>query len=85
MYWFKRAGPARKQIPMNEQIQELMAQAGTDSSGKWMGVEHAEKFAKLIVCECAEIADQEIPNSIGCGYITQTKGMMIKQHFGVEE
>jgi len=36
---------------MNQQIQELMTQAGTDSSGKWMGVEHAEKFAQLIVKE----------------------------------
>ena len=62
-----------------------MKQAGTDSSGKWLSVDNAEKFAKLIARECAEIADQERPSSIGCGYITQTKGMMIKQHFGVEE
>jgi hypothetical protein len=70
---------------MNEKIQHLMKQAGADSSGKWMSVDNAEKFAKLIVCECAEIADQERPSSLGCGYITLTKGMMIKQHFGVEE
>jgi hypothetical protein len=70
---------------MNEKIQHLMKQAGTDSSGKWLSVDNAEKFAKLIARECAEIADQERPSSIGCGYITQTKGMMIKQHFGVEE
>ena len=37
---------------MNPRIKELMKQAGTDSSGKWMGVEHAEKFAELIVKEC---------------------------------
>ena len=45
---------------MNQQIQELMTQAGTDSSGKWMGVEHAEKFAKLIVRECMKEAWDEI-------------------------
>jgi hypothetical protein len=39
---------------MNERLQELMKQAGTDSSGKWMGIEHAEKFAELIVRECIE-------------------------------
>ena len=37
---------------MNDLIKELMKQAGTDSSGKWMGVEHAEKFAELIVADC---------------------------------
>jgi len=36
---------------MNEQIKELMKQAGTDSSGKWMGVDNAEKFAELIILE----------------------------------
>jgi hypothetical protein len=70
---------------MHQRIQELMTQAGTDSSGKWMGIEHAEKFAKLIAAECAKIVDTERSSSIGCGYITQTKGMMIKQHFGVDE
>ena len=70
---------------MNEQIKKLMAQAGTDSSGKWMGVEHAEKFAELIVRECADIADTDLsPKGVGCGYITYTTGERIKKHFGVE-
>ena len=34
---------------MNEQILELMKRAGTDSSGKWMSVDHAEKFAMLVI------------------------------------
>ena len=34
---------------MNTQIQELMRQAGTDSSGKWMSVDNAEKFAMLVI------------------------------------
>lgn len=37
---------------MNQQIQEVMKQAGTDCSGKWMGIDHAEKFAELIIQEC---------------------------------
>ena len=34
---------------MNQKIQELMRQAGTDSSGKWMSVDNAEKFAMLVI------------------------------------
>ena len=34
---------------MNEEIQNLMKQAGTDISGKWMSVDNAEKFALLII------------------------------------
>jgi hypothetical protein len=34
---------------MNEQIEQLMQQAGTDVSGKWMSVDHAEKFAMLVI------------------------------------
>lgn len=34
---------------MNQQIQELMLKAGTDTSGKWMSVDNAEKFAMLVI------------------------------------
>ena len=39
---------------MNERIQELMRQAGTDSSGKWMGVEHAERLVSLVIQQCVD-------------------------------
>lgn len=32
-----------------------MKQSGTDCSGKWMSVDHAQKFAELIVEECASL------------------------------
>ena len=32
-----------------ETIMELIKQAGTDSSGKWMGVHNAELFAELVI------------------------------------
>jgi hypothetical protein len=38
---------------MNDLIQEYMLLAGTDTSGKWMSVDNAEKFAELIVRRCA--------------------------------
>ena len=64
---------------MNERIKEMMKQAGTDTSGKWMGVEHAEKFAQLIVRECALTAglmEHEGRKNIGA---------TILDRFGVEE
>jgi hypothetical protein len=44
-----------------------------------------KEFADLIIKECAEIADTEKSNTAGCGYITKTKGMLIKEHFGINE
>ena len=63
-------------------LQELKLQAGIGDNPDQEGL---DLFAELIVRKCAEIADVEKPNSIGCGYITKTKGMLIKQHFGVEQ
>ena len=74
---------------MNERIRELVRESNLDVYG--LGKERyrweytVEKFAKLIVRECAEIADTERPNSLGCGYITKTKSRLIREHFGVEE
>jgi hypothetical protein len=72
---------------MNERIRQLAEQAGFDDRGSnhtaYMNFDH-EKFAELIVNECAEIADTERPNSLGCGYITKTKGRLICEHFGIE-
>ena len=67
---------------MNERIQELMLLAGTDTSGKWMGVEHAEKFAELIVKECAEVASKVVVEHEGVDF-----GLVeaCYEHFGVEE
>jgi hypothetical protein len=36
---------------MNKKIQDLMKQAGTDTSGKWMSIDNAEKFAMLVIQE----------------------------------
>lgn len=33
---------------MNERIKELMQQAGTDTSGRWMSDRNVEKFAELL-------------------------------------
>jgi hypothetical protein len=66
---------------MNKRIQELMLLAGTDTSGKWMGVEHAEKFAELIVKECAEVASKVVVEHEGVDF-----GLVeaCYEHFGVD-
>ena len=73
---------------MNERIKMLIEQATTriDPSahdGECWDFDK-EKFAQLIVQECAGIADIKRDTSAGCGYVTQTAGQRIKQHFGVE-
>jgi hypothetical protein len=75
-------------------IRELMLEAGTDISGKWMSIDHAEKFAKLIVRECVKKCDfvaamAEITNTGEMARKTKATAdscaQMIEQHFGVEE
>jgi hypothetical protein len=67
---------------MNERIKELVKQAGTDCSGKWMGIDHAEKFAELIINECAIVANEWMDE---CESINYGVGWKIKHHFGVED
>jgi hypothetical protein len=74
---------------MNKRIQELAEQARASVPpglvvSEWIQV-YNQKLGELIVLECANIADKERPNSLGCGYITKTKGQLIREHFGVEE
>jgi hypothetical protein len=74
---------------MNHKIQELAKQA-KESVPPSLGVNqwierYNELLALLIIKECATIADTERPNTVGCGYITKTRGMLIREHFGVGE
>ena len=65
---------------MNERIRRLMEQAVTSIDGQTFGKTYipdafTEKFAELIVRECAKVADG--------GWADP--GHQITQHFGVEE
>lgn len=40
-----------------------------------------EPLIAAVVEECARIADSEVSNPAGCGYITKTAGMRIREHF----
>ena len=69
---------------MNERIKKLKEQA---TSYTWNGNDVTEeldeqKFAELIVRECADFADEHNDYSEG---VTLGVGKAIKQHFGVEE
>jgi hypothetical protein len=63
---------------MNTRIQELMKQATYIVKGAngcvWGNNVNLEKFAELIVLECAQIADKA----------GAAPGYQIKQHFGAE-
>ena len=37
---------------MNNKIKELIKRAGTDSSGKWLGLDNAEELVRLVIAEC---------------------------------
>ena len=71
---------------MNERIRQLAEQAGVykldigDETAYWV----LEKFAELIVQECAEFVDYRLTNPDGAS-MAWCDGSDIKQHFGVEE
>lgn len=67
-----------------DKIKELMQRAGTDTSGKWMGVEHAEVFAQLIVAECVAQCEKNKDHEwLGSG--SKLSAFNIREHFGVKE
>jgi hypothetical protein len=87
-------GPTNKGGIMNERIRELVKQAGghfsthtltsnpvqyRESIGLWDN--NIEKFAELIVRECADVANQHMEHNEGTDY---NVGGKIKEHFGVE-
>ena len=67
---------------MNEQIKQLAEKAGiykldlSDETEYWI----IEKFAELIVQECAQVAADFVP---GYGLVPFSK--RFKEHYGVEE
>jgi len=69
---------------MNERFKQLSLLAG-GSHYPSINPDMQQKFGELIVQECARIADTERDNSVGCGYITKTKGMLIKEYFGIDQ
>ena len=72
---------------MNEQFENLMYHAGLTASGCWDQMDSydhtaIEKFAELIVQECAEFANEHNEEIEG---VTLGVGQALKKHFGVKE
>lgn len=67
-----------------DKIKELMQRAGTDTSGKWMGVEHSEVFAQLIMAECVRKIE-DIAESSNDPQPIYRVAVELLEHFGVEE
>ena len=70
---------------MTPRVQDLIKQVGTDTSGKWMRVDQAEKFAELIVAECIHVAYNKMAIQKLDGIRPSVVCDAIKEHFGVEQ
>ena len=71
-----------EQVQVNEQVRRLAEQAGCTIDRLGYGEGNLEKFAELIVRECAGIACEHMELNEGTDY---NIGSKIKQHFGVEK
>ena len=70
---------------MNKRIEDLMYHSGLTAQGCWDEMDEydkqaIEKFAELIVEECAHLVDT-LNEAYGA---PSTAGKFIKEHFGVE-
>jgi len=68
---------------MNERLEDLMYRAGLTAQGCWDNMdqydrEAIEKFAELIIRECADIASMN-------QHQWESTGMYVLKHFGVEQ
>lgn len=84
---------------MNERIKELIEQAGgefwqrIESDGvlnkeayiTFDPPQSLEKFAELIVRECADWLKQPVNQTPSCGTVMNITAERLKEHFGVEE
>ena len=76
---------------MNDRIRELAEQSGVVMRGKFgkpMNIDELEKFAELIVQECADICMEMATKCAGLpgdGALAKDCADWIKKDFGVEE
>jgi hypothetical protein len=77
---------------MNQRIEELIKETGTDCSGKWMSVDNVGILAMSIINECIDIV-KHTPKH--CAFTTYDLGTVdctieksvqsIKQHFNIKQ
>ena len=77
---------------MNERIRQLAEQAGVpkeysfvEGATVWKTDPSIERFAELIVRECAKVSEDDITDGDACCTNTAYRiASQIKEHFGVE-
>jgi hypothetical protein len=81
-----------RKIQMNEKIEDLLYHSGLTAQGCWdeLGTyeqEAIEKFAELLVKECAQLARDTDLEDVegGDSAVLHAASTQIKKHFGVEE
>lgn len=72
---------------MNQKIKEMMVQAGTDISGKWMSIDHTERLVELAVLDCISVLEQRAENWRTDSAALEARRCItaVKQHFGITE
>jgi len=63
---------------MNQRIQALIDQVGTDVSGKWISVDNAETLVEAIIRECCTALQPALRDMISRGQGRE----LILEHFG---
>lgn len=64
---------------MSERIQEIMKEAGTDSSGKWMSVDNANTFSQLVIQETIRWINENV------GMVSKEAQEDLFEHFKFEK
>ena len=72
---------------MNDQLEDLMYQAGLTAQGCWdemddYAKEAIKRLAQLIVTECALVANEHVEECEGTNYGV---GHVLKRHFGIND
>ena len=72
---------------MNERIKELAKEAAREmnETGTYSEPKFQEKFAELIVRECAKVVDDKLDFENASGPDDWASGADVLAHFGVEE
>ena len=65
---------------MNERVQALLDEVGTDVSGKWISVDDAETLAEAIIRECCIALQPALRDMISRGQGRE----LILEHFGID-
>lgn len=77
-------------IMTSEKINSLISISGTDTSGKWLSIDHANTFAELIIKECIAAVENTNKHHVHTTFdemlvnttIIKTK-QSILEHFGL--